>query len=132
MNDQLLYDSELTIDKIQSKVSSITEISVIEINKPDGNPLARKRETVVARQISIKLSKDYTKFSLATIGMAHGGRDHATVLHACKTINNLLDIRDPVVTLHYLRSKKSVDTFLEQQKLLNTVSQEDTIQNTEK
>jgi chromosomal replication initiator protein len=32
-----------------------------------------------------------TKSSLATIGMHCGGKDHATVLHACRTVNNLMD-----------------------------------------
>jgi hypothetical protein len=78
------------------------------------------------------LSKEYTKASLTTIGNAHGGRDHATVLHACKTINNLLDCRDPIVTMNYLRSKKSIDTFIDQQEALSRTKQENTIFNTEK
>ena len=36
-------------------------------------------------------SKKMTKSSLANIGMHCGGKDHATVLHACKTVNNLID-----------------------------------------
>jgi chromosomal replication initiator protein len=36
-------------------------------------------------------SKSLTKSSLATIGTQIGGKDHATVLHACKTVNNLID-----------------------------------------
>jgi hypothetical protein len=36
-------------------------------------------------------SKRYTKSSLSTIGTYIGGKDHATVLHACKTVNNLKD-----------------------------------------
>ena len=36
-------------------------------------------------------SKSLTKSSLATIGAQIGGKDHATVLHACKTVNNLID-----------------------------------------
>jgi chromosomal replication initiator protein len=36
-------------------------------------------------------SKSLTKCSLATIGTQIGGKDHATVLHACKTVNNLID-----------------------------------------
>ena len=49
----------------------------------------RKRETVQARQIAMFFSKNLTKCSLATIGSQIGGKDHATVLHACKTVNNL-------------------------------------------
>jgi chromosomal replication initiator protein len=36
-------------------------------------------------------SKSLTKASLASIGSHIGGKDHATVLHACKTVNNLID-----------------------------------------
>jgi chromosomal replication initiator protein len=51
----------------------------------------RKREVVQARQIAMYFSKSLTKSSLANIGMHCGGKDHATVLHACRTVNNLMD-----------------------------------------
>ena len=51
----------------------------------------RKREVVQARQISMYFSKKMTKSSLASIGAHCGGKDHATVLHACRTINNLVE-----------------------------------------
>jgi chromosomal replication initiator protein len=51
----------------------------------------RKREIVQARQIAMFFSKSMTKSSLSTIGSIIGGKDHATVLHACKTVNNLKD-----------------------------------------
>jgi chromosomal replication initiator protein len=51
----------------------------------------RKREIVQARQIAMFFSKSMTKSSLSTIGSLIGGKDHATVLHACKTVNNLMD-----------------------------------------
>lgn len=49
----------------------------------------RKREIVQARQIAMYFSKSLTKYSLASIGSQIGSKDHATVLHACKTVNNL-------------------------------------------
>ncbi|HOI47994.1 MAG TPA: chromosomal replication initiator protein DnaA [Prolixibacteraceae bacterium] len=49
----------------------------------------RKREVVQARQITMYFSKNMTKYSLASIGAQIGNKDHATVLHACKTVNNL-------------------------------------------
>jgi chromosomal replication initiator protein len=49
----------------------------------------RKREIVQARQIAMYFSKSLTKYSLASIGAQIGSKDHATVLHACKTVNNL-------------------------------------------
>ena len=51
----------------------------------------RKREIVQARQIAMYFSKSLTKYSLASIGAQIGNKDHATVLHACKTVNNLKD-----------------------------------------
>ena len=51
----------------------------------------RKREIVQARQVAMYFSKNLTKSSLATIGSQIGGKDHATVLHACKTVNNLVE-----------------------------------------
>jgi chromosomal replication initiator protein len=46
---------------------------------------------VQARQIAMFFSKQFTKSSLANIGAQCGGKDHATVLHACKTVNNLIE-----------------------------------------
>jgi chromosomal replication initiator protein len=51
----------------------------------------RKREIVQARQLTMYFSKNLTKYSLASIGAQVGNKDHATVLHACKTVNNLKD-----------------------------------------
>ena len=51
----------------------------------------RKREVVVARQMAMAVAKELTKCSLAIIGREIGGKDHATVLHAIKTIGNLCD-----------------------------------------
>jgi len=46
----------------------------------------RKKEIVIARQVSMYLSKELTNFALKTIGLHFGGRDHTTVIHACQTI----------------------------------------------
>jgi len=51
---------------------------------------SRKREVVQARQIAMYLSKQYTKNSLSSIGQTIGKRDHATVLHACKQVTDLI------------------------------------------
>jgi len=55
------------------------------------NAKTRKREIVQARQIAMYFSKSLTKASLSTIGSVIGNKDHATVLHACKTVNNLME-----------------------------------------
>ena len=49
----------------------------------------RKRHIVQARQLAMFFAKKFTKASLASIGSQIGRRDHATVLHACKTVDNL-------------------------------------------
>lgn len=77
---------EVSIDYIQKVVSDYFNMPV-ELMKSK----TRKREIVQARQISMYFSKKLTKSSLASIGMQCGGKDHATVLHACKTVNNLQD-----------------------------------------
>jgi len=51
----------------------------------------RKREIATARQVAMYLSKQYTKSSLSAIGKLIGNRDHATVLHACGVVNDLMD-----------------------------------------
>ena len=51
----------------------------------------RKREIVQARQLTMYYAKKLTKSSLAIIGLQCGNKDHATVLHACKTVANLAE-----------------------------------------
>lgn len=53
---------------------------------------SRKREVVQARQIAMYLAKNHTDFSTAKIGALIGHKDHATVLHACKTIKELKEV----------------------------------------
>ena len=67
---------------------------VAEYFQIDDKALASKertKELAYARQIAMYFSKQLTKSSLATIGAHCGGKDHATVLHACRTVNNLID-----------------------------------------
>ena len=52
----------------------------------------RKREVVRARQIAMYMAKKYTEFSSSRIGAVIGKKDHATVLHACKTIEDQLAV----------------------------------------
>ena len=77
---------EVSIDYIQKIVCDYFDLP-LEVLKSK----TRKREVVQARQIAMYFSKKMTKSSLATIGMHCGGKDHATVLHACRTVNNLSD-----------------------------------------
>jgi chromosomal replication initiator protein len=77
---------EISIDYIQKVVCDYFDIP-IELMKSK----TRKREIVQARQLAMYFSKQLTKNSLANIGLHCGNKDHATVLHACKTVNNLID-----------------------------------------
>jgi len=77
---------EISIEYIQRVVCNYFNLSEEEIKHN-----TRKREIVQARQISMFFAKNLTKHSLATIGTQIGGKDHATVLHACKTVNNLME-----------------------------------------
>ncbi|CAM4006132.1 chromosomal replication initiation protein DnaA [Flavobacterium branchiophilum NBRC 15030 = ATCC 35035] len=76
---------EISIDFIQK---TITEY--FQIDLPTLQSKTRKRHVVQARQLAMFFAKKYTKSSLANIGSQIGDRDHATVLHACKTVDNLL------------------------------------------
>lgn len=77
---------EISIDYIQKVVCDYFNMQVDMLKSK-----TRKREIVQARQIAMYFAKNLTKSSLASIGSVIGGKDHATVLHACKTVNNLID-----------------------------------------
>jgi chromosomal replication initiator protein len=75
---------EISIDQIQKTVSDYFQMDVETLQSK-----TRKRHIVQARQLAMYFSKKMTKASLASIGSQIGKRDHATVLHACKTVDNL-------------------------------------------
>jgi len=75
---------EVSIDYIQKVVSEYFDMDVDTLQSK-----TRKRLIVQARQLAMYFAKKYTKASLASIGSQIGRRDHATVLHACKTVDNL-------------------------------------------
>ena len=51
----------------------------------------RHREVALPRQVAMYLSRTLTKHSLQEIGDAFGGRDHGTVIHACKAVDNMME-----------------------------------------
>ncbi|MDR1342427.1 MAG: chromosomal replication initiator protein DnaA [Prevotellaceae bacterium] len=77
---------EFTVDSIYKTVCDYFRIPA-----DSAQSKTRKREIVQARQIAMYFSKCMTKTSLASIGAQIGGKNHATVVHACKTINNLME-----------------------------------------
>lgn len=76
----------ITIDEIIKKVTEFYAVDPSSINTR-----SRKREVVLVRQVAMYLAKKYLDLSTSKIGQYIGNRDHATVLHACKTITNLAE-----------------------------------------
>jgi chromosomal replication initiator protein len=79
-----LHDKLVTIENIQKTVAEYYKIRVSDI-------LSKRRSRSVARprQMAMALAKELTNHSLPEIGNAFGGKDHTTVLHACRKINSL-------------------------------------------
>jgi chromosomal replication initiator protein len=79
-----LHDKLVTIDNIQRSVAEYYKIKMSDM-------LSKRRNRSVARprQVAMCLSKELTNHSLPEIGDAFGGRDHTTVLHACKQVKKL-------------------------------------------
>ncbi len=79
-----LQDKLVSIDNIQKTVAGYYKIRVADLLSA-----RRTRSITRPRQIAMALAKELTSHSLPEIGEAFGGRDHTTVLHACRKINEL-------------------------------------------
>jgi chromosomal replication initiator protein len=79
-----LQDKLVTIENIQKTVAEYFKIRI-------GDLLSKRRSRSIARprQIAMALAKELTRHSLPEIGDAFGGRDHTTVLHACRRVKAL-------------------------------------------
>ncbi len=87
LKDLLSLQAKLvTIENIQKTVADYYKVRIAEL-------LSKRRSRSVARprQVAMALAKELTSHSLPEIGDAFGGRDHTTVLHACKRIKELRD-----------------------------------------
>jgi chromosomal replication initiator protein len=87
LKDLLSMQAKLiTIDNIQKTVAEYYKLRLSDL-------LSKKRSRSIARprQVAMALAKNLTHHSLPEIGDAFGGRDHTTVLHACRKINELLN-----------------------------------------
>ena len=93
--------SRISIEKIQKKVTEYYHLRMADM-------VSRRRPNNIAfpRQVAMYLSRVLTDHSLQEIGDSFGGRDHGTVIHACKTVENMMD-QDASV-------KRSVDYLTEQ------------------
>ena len=82
----LVHDRLITIENIQKAVCEYYKLRVADL-------LSRRRPRSIARprQMAMALCKELTEHSLPEIGDAFGGRDHTTVLHACRRIEELSD-----------------------------------------
>ena len=77
----------LTIDDILDTVCNHFNVSTAAVTSR-----SRKRDYVVARQVSMYLAQKYTKMPASRIGKLVGGRDHSTVIHSCTQVENRLKI----------------------------------------
>jgi len=85
LKDLLAIQNKLiSVDNIQRTVAEYYKIKMADM-------ISKRRNRSVARprQMAMCLSKELTNHSLPEIGSMYGGRDHTTVLHACRTINDL-------------------------------------------
>jgi chromosomal replication initiator protein len=81
-----VHDRLITIENIQKTVADYYQLRVADL-------LSRRRSRSIARprQMAMYLAKELTEHSLPEIGSAFGGRDHTTVLHACRKIQSLCE-----------------------------------------
>ncbi len=98
--------AELSIEDIVKRVSEVTKIDTKDILGT-----SRKQEIAEARHIAMYLAREILKTPLMNIGLHFGGRDHSTVLHACKSVNRRTQSDE--------RAGKTVD-LLKQQLLVST------------
>lgn len=79
-------NKEITVEYIQELVANHFDVSVDRLAGK-----TRKRQVVIARQLSMYLAKKLTDKSLKAIGEIFGGRDHSTVIYSCRTVQDLME-----------------------------------------
>lgn len=75
----------VTVDRVQRIVATHYDLRVSDLTGP-----RRPKNIAEARQVAMYLVRNLTKLPLIQIGEEFGGRDHGTVIHACKVVNNLI------------------------------------------
>jgi chromosomal replication initiator protein len=86
LKDLLVFqERKVTIQNIQKTVAEYYKMRVADLHSK-----RRNRQITRPRQVAMALAKELTNLSLPDIGDAFGGRDHTTVLHACRKIDELL------------------------------------------
>jgi chromosomal replication initiator protein len=79
-------NKEITVEFIQQLVAEHFSVPVDKLHHE-----TRKRNVVIARQLSMYLAKKLTNKSLKTIGENFGGRDHSTVIYSCRAVQDMMD-----------------------------------------
>ena len=99
-----LQDKQVSLDNIKRKVAEYYKIKVADL-------MSKRRNRSVARprQVAMALAKELTRHSLPEIGDAFGGRDHTTVLHACRKIKELRDV-SPDISEDYQNLLRALTT----------------------
>ena len=99
-----LQDKQVSMDNIKRKVAEYYKIKVADL-------MSKRRNRSVARprQVAMALAKELTQHSLPEIGDAFGGRDHTTVLHACRKIRELRDV-SPDISEDYQNLLRALTT----------------------
>ncbi len=80
-------ESEVGIDFIQKTIAEYFAVSIDDLKAK-----TRKKEIVIARQVSMFFCKEHTNHSLKSIGYHFGGRDHSTVIHAVQSVNDIMHV----------------------------------------
>jgi len=105
LKDLLSFQERLvTMNNIQKTVAEYFKIRIADLHAK-----SRSRQVARPRQIAMALSKELTDHSLPEIGEAFGGRDHTTVLHACRKIAELIS-KDPRVQEDYNNLLRTLTT----------------------
>ncbi len=88
LHDMLVEQAQsiLTIETIQKRVADH-----FQIRHSDMTSKRRPNNIAIPRQVAMYLARTLTKHSLQEIGDAFGGRDHGTVIHACKAVDNMME-----------------------------------------
>ena len=95
-------DMKITMNTIKAEVAEYYGITIKDMDSSK-----RSRNLVVPRQVAMYLCKEMTDNSLPQIGKEFGGRDHTTVLHACKKISgNMMEMQETIDKLMMLISSK--------------------------
>ncbi|CRK86006.1 Chromosomal replication initiator protein DnaA [Candidatus Providencia siddallii] len=99
-----IHEKLITIDNIQKTIADYYKIKITDLHSK-----RRSRSITRPRQIAMALSKKLTSHSLSEIGNAFGGRDHTTVLHACRKIEKLCE-ENYSIKKDFLNLKKTLSS----------------------